>query len=80
MTQITLDSTASSKLNHLIGPVDLCDPSGRVLGQFVPRIDMTEWEPVSPDVSEEELDRREQSTEWYTTEEALARLKSLENP
>jgi hypothetical protein len=40
---------------------------------------MSEWEPVTPEVSEEELDEREQSTEWYTTEEVLAHLKSLEN-
>ena len=28
-------------------------------------------------VSEEELDRREQSTEWYTTAEVLAHLEKL---
>ncbi len=42
-----------------------------------PLIDMSEWEPVSPDVSEEELDRREQETESYTTAEVLAYLERL---
>ena len=78
MTQIILDASVSSKLNEVFHPVELCDPSGRVLGRFVPLIDPSEWEPLSPDVSEEELDRREQSTEWYSTAEVLARLKSLE--
>lgn len=39
---------------------------------------MSEWEPVSPAASEEELDLRQQSQEWYTTEQVLAHLKSLE--
>jgi hypothetical protein len=80
MTQIILDASVSGQLHNLSQPVELCDPSGRVLGKFVPRIDMSEWEPVSPDVSEEELDRREQSEDWYTTDQVLAHIKSLEKP
>ncbi len=60
-------------------PIEICDSSGRVLGRFIPKIDMSEWEPVSPGVTEEELDRREQSTEWYSTDEVLARLRSPES-
>lgn len=41
-------------------------------------MDTPEWEPATPGASEEELDRREQSTEWYSTEEVLAHLKELE--
>jgi hypothetical protein len=78
MSQIILDAGLSSKLSAFNYSVELCDPSGRVLGRFVPSIDPSEWEPVSPAASEEELDRREQETESYTTEEVLAYLKSLE--
>jgi hypothetical protein len=75
MTQITLDAGASSKLRNLTTSAELCDPSGRVLGRFVPLIDLSEWEPLSPDISEEELDRRAQSKQKrYTTAEVLARL------
>jgi hypothetical protein len=78
MTQIILDASVSSKLHDLTHPVELCDPSGRVLGRFVPLVDMTEWEPVSPAASEEELDRREQANEKrYTTAEVLAYLEKL---
>jgi len=73
-----VDAALSSKLGQQFQPVELCDPSGRVLGQFIPKVDLSEWEPLTPQVSEEELDRREKSTEWYTTEEVLAYLKSLE--
>lgn len=78
MTQIILDASVSSKLSDLTQLVELCDPSGRVLGEFVPRIDMSEWEPVSPEASEEELDRREKSNERrYTTAEVIAFLEKL---
>jgi len=75
MTQITLDAHVSGKLDHLTHTVELCDPSGRVLGRFVPVIDLSEWEPLSPDISEEELERRSNSAEKrYTTAEVLANL------
>ena len=78
MTQITLDASMSSRLNAVVRPVELCDPSGKVLGRFVPLIDLSEWEPLSPDISEEELDRRAVSQEKrYTTAEVLARLEKL---
>ena len=78
MPKIILDDTLSSKLHQLTQDVELCDPSGRVLGRFIPQVDMSEWEPLSPDVSEEELDRREQANEKrYTTAEVLAYLEKL---
>jgi hypothetical protein len=78
MSQIFVDAALSSKLGQQFHPVELCDPSGRVLGQFFTKVDLSQYEPLEPQVSEEELDRREQSEEWYTTEEVLAYLKSLE--
>jgi hypothetical protein len=76
--QIILDAGVASKLYDLKQPVELCDPSGRVLGRFVPQIDMSEWEPVSPAASEGELDRREQAGEKrYSTAEVLAYLEKL---
>ncbi len=77
MPKVTLDAALSSKLHAFAQDVELCDPDGRVLGRFIPRVDMSEWKPISPDVSEEELDRREQSTEWYTTADVFAHLEKL---
>ncbi len=78
MDQIILDARLSTKLHETIQPVELCDPSGRVLGRFVPLIDLTKWEPLTPDISEEELERRSKSTEKrYTTAEVLAHLEKL---
>ena len=76
MTQIIVDASLSSRLLSLTQPVELCDHSGQVLGRFVPLIDLSEWEPLSPDISEEELDRRAKSKEKrYTTAEVLAHLE-----
>ena len=78
MSQITVDSALADKLHELGNVVQLCDPKGRVLGQFVPQVDMADWEPVSPEIFEEELDRRAKSTERrYTTAEVLAYLENL---
>ena len=63
MTQITLDASVSSQLERVIHTVET---------------DLAEWEPLSPDISEEELDRRANSKEKrYTTTEVLAHLERL---
>jgi hypothetical protein len=78
MTQITLDAELSRKLQGMSDITELCDPLGRVLGRFVPAMQMADWEPLSPDVSEEELDRREHSDERrYTTTEVISHLENL---
>ncbi len=78
MSPITLDATIANQLRDLAQVVELCDPSGQVLGNFVPRMDISQWEPISPDVSEEELDRRQHSRDKrYTTAEVLAHLEKL---
>jgi hypothetical protein len=75
MTQIILDTSVASKLTALNHPVELCHPSGQVLGRFIPVINLSEWEPISPDITEEELERRAKSNEKrYTTTEVLSHL------
>jgi hypothetical protein len=78
MTRITLDAALSSQLCELGEAAELCDPAGRVLGRFVPALDPAQWEAVTPEATQAELERREQSTEWYTTQEVLTRLSRLE--
>jgi hypothetical protein len=79
MSRIIIDAATATRLGEIEQVVELCDPAGRVLGRFLPTFDMSEWEPITPDVSEEELDRREKSAEKrYTTEEVLTYLKGLE--
>ena len=76
MTRIIVDQSLRNRLNNLSEPVELCDESGRVLGRLFPSADMSQYEPLEPQVSEEELDRRESAQEkCYTTAEVLAHLE-----
>jgi hypothetical protein len=78
MTQIMLDEAACRKLAQAGQIVEVCDPAGRVVGRFVPLIDLSQWEPVTPEISEEELERRANSNaKRYTTDEVLDYLRKL---
>jgi hypothetical protein len=78
MTQITLDAVSARKLEGVQESVQLCDPNGRVLGRFVPLIDLSKWEPITPEISDEELERRLNSNQKrYTTDEVIKHLESL---
>ena len=77
MTQVILDRTLRTQLHNLTEPLELCDESGRLLARVVPVLDESQYEPVEPQVSTEELQRRRESTEWYSTAEVLAYLDEL---
>jgi hypothetical protein len=78
MTKVTIDAELFARLRALNESVELCGPEGEVAGKFHPVVDLSGWEPVDPEISEEELDRRENSNEKrYTTAEAISHLESL---
>ena len=77
MTRITIDAELRARLHNLIEPLELCDEAGKVVARVKPVFDSTQWEPLDPQISEEELDAREKSTVWYTTEEVLRHLEQL---
>ena len=79
MTQIVLEGGIVERLLELNGPVRVCDPSGRVLGEFHPCGDGLGKLPAgfeSP-FSKEELDAARSDPGRYTTDEVLRHLKSL---
>ena len=69
MTQIMLEESARKKLGDLMQPIEIVDEAGRVLGTFTPRNSR------DPQISEAELDRREQETESFSTAEVLENLE-----
>ena len=73
MIRIPLDPTLRHKLHGLAVPLELCDEAGFVVARVYPVED--DFEPREPQVSEEELRRREKSDKWYTTEEVLKMLR-----
>jgi hypothetical protein len=81
MTRIVVDEALGQQLLNAKEPVDLCDESGRLLGRVYPpmeELDLSKYAPCEPQITEEELQRREKSKVWYTTEQVLLHLKNLE--
>jgi hypothetical protein len=75
MTRIVVDPNLHIKLEQLEEPVELCNEAGRVIGRYTP---LPGGDPAKmrPQVSDEELQRRKNSTgRRYTTAEVLARLE-----
>ena len=78
MARITLEGSLASQLIGITQPVELCDSAGRVFGRFVPLVDQSQWEPITADISEEELERRSKSSERrYKLAEVQAHLEKL---
>jgi hypothetical protein len=75
ITRVTLDDVLRTKLLNLTQPLEFCDESGKVVGSFQPAVELAGYERCEPEISEEELRSREQSNEWYSTKEVLARLE-----
>ena len=77
MSEFVLPDSIASQLLGLDHAVPLFDPSGKKVGTFLPEIDLSQYEIVGPELSEEELRAAEESTEWFTTKEVLRHLESL---
>ena len=76
MTQVVVDKTLLAQLRGLTEPLELCDASGRILAHLVPALDPSLYEPVEPQLSPEELQRRREEPD-YSTAEVLAHLEKL---
>ena len=78
MSRVVVDSLLREKLQNFALPLELCDDAGRVLARLTPVYDPDEYGPLDPPISEDELQRRENSSEKrYTTEEVLRYLEQL---
>ena len=75
MSRIVSDATLHEKLAHVLQPVELCDREGHVLGRYI--LDLSQYD-LEPEITEEELCRREQAGgKRYTTAEVLDFLGKL---
>jgi hypothetical protein len=76
MIRVPLDQTLRDKLHNLTQPLELCDDEGLVVARVIPVQAEEDFEPREPQVSEEELRRRQKSPgKYYTTEELLKILR-----
>ncbi len=79
MVRITIDEALQKKLFSSQEIVELVDESGKLLGRLLPKVEnpMEGWEPVSPPLSEEELQRRLASDEpGLSTKQVIEHLRS----
>ena len=67
MSRLTLDPNFARQLQGVNTPTELCDPSGRVLGRYLPE------EALPPPLSRAEVQRRMQE-DSFTTDEVLEHL------
>jgi hypothetical protein len=74
MIRIVVDNEMSEKLRTTAETVLVCDETGRILGQLVR--DSSVPEDLDPDISEEELDRRERAGGGRPLSEILRDLES----
>ena len=58
MTKIVLDPATQSKLETGGQILEICDPSGRILGHFLPVSPSSPANPLEPQISDEEIQAR----------------------
>ena len=80
MTQIVLTSEQHDQLVSASGPIALCRPDGRVAAYIPPHSRfLTPKEPLfTPEEIAEAERRANEPGRWYTTQEVLEHLRSLE--
>jgi len=74
MNKIIIDDVLREKLNGLHEPVTLCDKNGKALAYVSPVTDPSVYADLDPQISEEELTRREKEGDGRPLSEILADL------
>ncbi|HMP03864.1 MAG TPA: hypothetical protein PKD86_09495 [Gemmatales bacterium] len=75
MPRISLDKQALAELARLQQPVEIRDEAGRFVGTFIPVQALNAlW---NPPLAEEEIKRRESSSNVLSTQQVKQRLESL---
>jgi hypothetical protein len=79
MTRVMVDAQLQQVLLNFTKPLELCDESGTVRAKLVPcpAEDSNEWIDLTPDLTDEELEREIDSGESYSTEELIAEIKKM---
>ena len=80
MTRITINAAVRKLLLDFTTPLELCDESGSILGTMIPVKPDTgedDWIDLTPDLTDEELEREIESGESYSTEELIAEIKKM---
>ncbi len=81
MTRVTVDAELKRKLLNCTTPLELCDESGIILAKLAPctpETDPNDWIDLTPEVTDEEIQREIESGEaTHSTEELIAEIKKM---
>jgi hypothetical protein len=80
MTRVTVDADLQKLLLNFTKPLELCDESGSILGKLIPIKPVTtedDWIDLTPDLTDEELEKEIDSGEGYSTQEIIAEIKRM---
>jgi hypothetical protein len=74
MSQVVVDAATRTKLLQVAGRAEICDESGELLGDFIPKTAAEPLVPWDPSITKEELDQRAQSARGRSLSEVLKGL------
>lgn len=81
MVRIVADEELRKKLLDFAEDVEICDENGNILAQVkrsLPKDDPSQWIPITPEITDEEIQRSLDSYEkTYTTDEVIEFLEKL---
>ena len=77
MSKLIVEGNLSAQLRALSQPVQLCDPHGQVLGQFIPAVNRSQGDIDEPPLDREEIERRKATAKRLSTEEFIDELEKL---
>ena len=75
MNKIFVDPNTGTQLSGLQASVELCDPSGRIIGWFQPAVSSENYTGLEPPFSKDELRTADQEQGGRTLDELLADLE-----
>jgi hypothetical protein len=79
MTRVTVDAELRRRLMNCTTPLELCDERGTVLARLTPSTPWTDpenWIELTPNLSDEEIQRQiDSGEETYSTQELIEKIK-----
>jgi hypothetical protein len=81
MTRVTIDNEIRKVLLNFTKPLELCDETGSILGKLIPTkpdVAAHDWIDLTPDETDEEIDRAiDSGEETYSTQDLIDQIKKM---
>ena len=77
MSAIVIPSALREQLLAVHGTVELRDEQGLLVGEFVRKLDLSEYEVIGTPFTREEVEEHLRSSRRFTPEQVMERLRSI---